>query len=53
MVPPLLSGPEEKDDQVGCMPICDWSGSGADLDIRKMTLGPEHTLVDLGSQKAT
>jgi len=30
MMPPLSSGPEEKDDWVRCMLICDWSGSGVD-----------------------
>jgi len=33
MVPPLSSGPEEKDDRVGCTPICDWSGSGVDSEV--------------------
>jgi len=33
MVPPLSGGPEEKDDRVGCTPMCDWSGSGVHLEV--------------------
>jgi len=33
MVPPLSSGPEEKDIRVGRTPMCDWSGSGVDSEV--------------------